>query len=288
MRWIEISVDVPLQDSEMAGECLLRHCPAGLSESAKPGRGRRVLLAYLPSTRDGRSVLSRLRRALAREAVSGTVGVRVIGDTDWVGLWRAHAKPVRIGRLTVQPAWMRSRAGSGQALVRLDAGQAFGSGEHPSTQLCLAAVERFVRGGETVLDLGTGSGILAVAAARLGARRVLAIDDDRLAVSIARANVRANGVERRVLVRRGSGLGRVRLRADLIVANLTPEILAGVLPHAGRCLAQGGRFVASGFGPARASEVMRLVQASGLRVVGVETRRGWRAVHAAHAVAGPP
>ncbi|MDQ7840745.1 MAG: 50S ribosomal protein L11 methyltransferase [bacterium] len=288
MRWIEISVDVPLQDSEMAGDCLLGHCPAGFSESARPGRGRRVLRVYLPSTRAGRSSLSRLRRALAREAASGTIGVRVVGDTDWVKMWRAHAKPVRVGRITVQPTWMRSRIRPGQVLVRLDAGQAFGSGEHPSTQLCLAAVERYVHGGETVLDLGTGSGILAIAAARLGARRVLAIDDDDVAASIARANARANGVLRIVTVRRASGLSRVRLRADLIVANLTPEILAGVFPHVGRCLAPGGRFVGGGFGPARVAEVARLAQVSGLRVVGTEARRGWRAVHAVHAVAGRP
>lgn len=285
MRWIEISVNVPLQDSEIAGDCLLRYCSAGLSEGAGLGRGRRVLRSYLPSTRAGRAVLSRLRRALAREAASGTVGVRVVGEADWVNMWRAHAKPLRVGRLTVHSAWMRSRVSSGQTLVRLDAGQAFGSGEHPSTQLCLAAVERYVQGGETVLDFGTGSGILAIAAARLGARRVLAIDDDEIAVSIARANARANGVLRRVTVRRASGLSRVRLRADLIVANLTPEILAGVLPHVGRCLAPEGRFVGSGFGSARVAEVARLVQASGLRVVGVEARRGW---HAVHAVAGRP
>lgn len=240
-----------------------------------------MLRAYLPSTRVGRSTLSRLRRALARGAASGTVGVRVVGDTDWVGVWRAHAKPFQVGRLTVLPAWMRPRIRPGQVLIRLDAGQAFGSGEHPSTQLCLGAVERHVRGGETVLDLGTGSGILAIAAARLGARRILAMDDDETAVSVARANVRANGVERRVTVRHASGLDRVRLRADLIVANLTPEILAGILPHVGRCLAPGGRFVGSGFGPARVTEVARLVRESGLRVVVVEARRGWRTVHAA-------
>ncbi len=288
MRWIEISVDVPPQDSEVAGDCLLRHCPAGFSESAGSGRFRRVLRGYLPSTRAGRIALSYLRRALTRAAASSRIGLRVVGDTNWVSAWRAHAKPVHVGRLTVHPTWMRPRVGPGQALVRLDAGQAFGSGEHPSTQLCLAALERYVRGGETVLDLGTGSGILAIAAARLGARRVLAIDDDGVAASVARANARANGVLSRVTVRHAQGLSRVRLRADLIVANLTPEILAGVLPHVGRCLAPGGRFVGSGFGPARASEVARLVEASGLRVVGTEARRGWRAVHAVLSAPGRP
>lgn len=285
MRWIEISVDVHHRDSDVVGDLLLRHCSAGFSESAGRRRNRRVLRAYLPATRGGRVTLTRLRHALARGMVSVSVDARVVTDTGWVEMWRAHAKPVRVGRLTVQPAWMPPRIRPGQVLVKLDAGQAFGSGEHASTQLCLAALERYLQGGETVLDLGTGSGILAIAAARMGARRVLAIDDDELAVSTARANARANGVMRTVAVRHASGLNRVRLRADLIVANLTPEILAGVLSQVGRCLAPGGRFVGSGFGPARVAEVERLTRASGLRVVGVEARRGWRAVHA---VAGRP
>lgn len=286
MRWLEISVGVPPEDSDVAGDCLLRHCPAGFSESAGRSRTRpRVLCCYLPSTRAGRIALARLRRALGHEVASAAISVRVVGDTNWVGMWRAFAKPVHVGRITVVPTWMRPRARPGQALVWLDAGQAFGSGEHPSTQLCLAAVERFVRGGETVIDLGTGSGILAIASARLGARRVLAIDEDGIATSVALANARANGVLGRVMVRRTSGLSRVRLRADLIVANLTPGILAGVLPHVARCLVPGGRFVGSGFGPARAAEVARLAESSGLRVVEIEARRGWRAVHA---VGWPP
>ncbi len=285
MRWIEISLEVPRSDLEAAGDCLLRCCPSGLCEDKARGGSRRILRAYLPCTRAGRAALTRLWRELERRVGSAAPATRVVDDADWTGAWHRYARPVRVGRLVVTPTRTRPQALPGQVLVRLDAGQAFGSGEHPTTRLCLAAVERHVTGGETVLDLGTGSGILGIAAARLGARRVLAIDDDPIATSVARANARANGVAHSVTVRRARGLGRVRLRADLIVANLTAELLVGVLPHVVRCLAPGGRFVGSGFGRARVAEVSRLVKAAGLRLGRIEALRGWCAVHAVRGVA---
>lgn len=285
MGWIEVAVSVAPAEAEAAGDCLLRFCPAGLVDGPGARGRRRVLRAYLPATGAGRTALAGLRRLLRKQVPFAQIVSRRVRDEDWARSWRDRARPVCIGRLVVQPPWMPARAPRGRVLVRLDAGQAFGSGEHPSTQLCLAAIERHVRGGETVLDLGTGSGILAIAAARLGAHRVLALDDDGIAVAVARANARANGVGRQVAVRRALGLGQVRLRADLVVANLTPEILVRVLPDVPRCLSPGGRFVGSGFGPARVAGVVARAEAAGLRVVGVEARRGWRAVHA---VAGSP
>jgi ribosomal protein L11 methyltransferase len=157
---------------------------------------------------------------------------------------------------------------------------AFGSGEHPTTQLCLRAIERYTRAGTAVIDVGTGSGILAVAAARLGAARVVATDTDPVAVAAARDNARANRVASRVSVRETDGLRRLRLRAHLIVANLTAGTLPPVLTGARRCLLPGGRFVASGFGPAVARPVARAMRAAGLRPVAVEGLGGWCAVHA--------
>lgn len=157
---------------------------------------------------------------------------------------------------------------------------AFGSGEHQTTQLCLAALERHLPAGATVIDVGTGSGILAIAAAKLGARRVLAIDTDPAAVRVARANVRANGVNGRVEVRVASGLTHTRLCADVILANLTASTLPRILTGVARLLKPGGWFVGSGFGAAAVREVVREVSSVGLRVERVASLRGWRAVRA--------
>lgn len=281
MRWTEVSLRVAPSIAEWAGDLLLRWCPQGFAESTDR-RGRlRVLRAYLPVGAAGRAALVRLRRDFRRARVPVPVTSRVIRDSGWAGAWKAHARPIKIGRLTVVPSWMPNRAGRGRTVVRLDPGMAFGSGEHPTTQLCLAAIERHMRGGATVIDVGTGSGILAIAAARLGAARVLAIDNDPVAVAVARANVRANRAGSRVSIRTAAGLARVRLRADLIVGNLTAESLPGILADCSRCLRPGGWLIACGFSNVRAGEVREHVTAAGLRVMATERLRGWCAVHAA-------
>lgn len=303
MEWIEVAVRVARSRVDLAGDLLLRHCPQGFSEGADDRDGRRVLCAYLPAGAAGRTALGELKRALSRAAVAGgrpeasaraaarraTVRARVVTDAEWADAWKAFARPINIGRLTVQPTWMARPAAGRQTVVRLDPGMAFGSGEHASTQLCLHAIDRYVGNRATVIDLGTGSGILAIAAARLGAARVLAIDNDPVAVAVARANIRANRVARQVVVRRGQGLARVRSRADLIVANLTAEILPSILPDVPRCLTPGGRFVASGFSGSRLAGVRAQIVKSGLRVVATGRLQEWRAVHAAvDAPALPP
>ncbi|MDR7521087.1 MAG: 50S ribosomal protein L11 methyltransferase [Armatimonadota bacterium] len=277
MRWTEVSVRVPPSQAAWAADVLLRHCPRGLAEVSEGTPRRRILRAYLPVGRAGRTALARLRRELAPV----TPTTRTIDDRIWLDAWKARARPIAVGRVLVVPSGMPLPATRGRVVLRVDPGMAFGSGEHPTTQLCLAAVERLVRRGAVVIDLGTGSGVLAIAAARLGASRVLALDNDPVAVETARANVRANRVGARVTVRQADGLRGVRLRADLIVANLTAQTLAAVAPDLRRCLAPGGRIVGSGFAPARAREVARGFEAAGLRLVGTEHLRGWSAVHAA-------
>lgn len=268
---------------ETAGDALRQVAPAGFAEH-RLARGRRRLVAHLPMGASGRAALLRLRAALRRVARRGpgrgrlALTARVVDDAVWRDAWRRHARPVRVGRLTVQPPWMPPPASG--AVVRLDAGMAFGSGLHPSTRLCLSALDRYVRGPSTVVDVGTGSGVLAIAAARLGAGRVLALDHDPVAVRVASANVRANGVRDRVEVRRASGLGSVRRRADLILANLTADDLCLLLPVVPARLRPGGRFVGSGLGPSRVPQVVRAAGDAGLRVIEVVRWRGWCVVHA--------
>jgi ribosomal protein L11 methyltransferase len=247
-----------------------------------------LLRVYLPAGAAGRTALRALRRLLRGIVDRSHIRTRVVSDAGWASAWKLHARPFTVGRILIQPSGAPSakthRFGRGhegvRAVVALDPGMAFGSGDHPSTQLCLLAIDQHLQRGAQMIDLGTGSGILAIAAAWCGARRVLAIDNDPVAVAVARANVRRNGVARRVTVRRGARLRGVGRRADLIVANLTADILPLVVDDVPRCLAPGGRFVASGFGSVRVAGVRRCVEAAGLRVVATRRLRGWCAVHA--------
>lgn len=280
MTWLEISIDVRPSQVEPAAAVVLRYAPQGFAEEAG-GRGRRrVLRLYAAAGAAGREVFRRLRRDLQAAAPEARLTSRTVRDAEWRDAWMAHARPVTIGRLAVVPAWWRRSIAPDRVVVRLDPGMAFGSGEHQTTQLCLAAIEQHLRAGSTVIDVGTGSGILAIAAAKLGADRVLAIDNDPVAVKIARANVKANGVGGRIAVRLASDLGRTRLRADLIVANLTAQGLPNILGGAARRLSPGGWFVGSGFSAVGVRGVVREISRVGLRVVRVTSLRGWRAVHA--------
>ena len=286
MRWIEIAVRVAPSRLDLAGDLLLQSVPHGFTESTD-GRGpSRSLRAYLPANAAGRSVLSALARSLAR--VGARIQTRVRSDASWTRAWKARGRRVRVGRLVIQPPWMVPPADR-RAVVRVSPGMAFGSGEHESTRLCLRAISRHVRHGDTVIDLGTGSGVLAIAAARLGAAKVLAVDNDPVAVAVARANVRANRVKRFVAVRQGDGLAGVRLKANLLVANLTADTLPAILRDVPRCLAPEGRLVASGFTTVRLRDVRGHLAAAGLVVDGIDRLKAWRAVHAVvpSATAGP-
>jgi ribosomal protein L11 methyltransferase len=278
VRWLEVSVTAPADQAEAAGAVLLRAVPAGLVERP-PRRGAVTLQVYLPAGGNP-GALGALRRAVRRAAPAARVAARVRDDQAWVRQWMARARPVVAGRVVVVPSWWRGRLPAGRAAVRLDPGLAFGSGEHATTRLCLHALDRYVTAGSTVIDVGTGSGVLAIVAARLGARRVVATDNDPVAVRVARANVAANGVAARVRVRVAGGLAGVRMRADLIVANLTAPAVAALAPSAARRLAPRGRLVVAGFTAAGVPGVARALRAAGLRVVAVARRRGWRAIHA--------
>ena len=122
---------------------------------------------------------------------------RTVVEEEWANAWKEHFHVTRIGqRLVVKPSWREYTPQADDIVLELDPGMAFGTGLHPTTQMCLLALEKYVRGGERVLDLGTGSGILAIAAVKLGAAACLATDIDPVAVEAARANVAANGVQR--------------------------------------------------------------------------------------------
>ena len=217
---------------------------------------RACLRAYLPRDEHLGVRLDALRRSLT-DLVAFFPGMsewrqqeRFVQEEDWANAWRDHFHAVRVGRrLVVAPSWEARAARADEVVVRLDPGMAFGTGTHASTVLCLRALEDLAAGTGHVLDIGTGSGILAVAAALLGAGEVTALDIDPLAVRVARQNAQANGVSDRVHVHYAELRDRLRAgmpRADLAVANLTADLLGGILPDLALALAPGATAVLSG------------------------------------------
>jgi len=290
----EIRVITSPAAAEAVGAMLWDLGIAGVVEDRHPPTGVR-LRCYLAPPR-ARPALRALRAGLRDLAGYGldpgpaAVSSRLLSPRRWVRAFRRSARPVRIGRLVVAPTWVRVPRSPRRIILRIDPGMAFGSGAHPSTRLCLRALVRYVRPhppgppgrGPAVVDVGTGSGILAIAAARLGARRVRAREVDPVAVAVARQNIHANGVGHLVRVTRGPGLGPSPRRSDLIVANLTADAIIALLPSAAARLAPGGVFVGSGIVEDRLGDVLEAGAASGLARVGILASGAWRAVILAH------
>ena len=246
--------------------------------------------AYLPRDERLPVRLAALRQELS-DLVAFFPGMRAwqqhegfVDEEDWANAWRAHFHPLRFGRrLVVAPTWEPFMPQPGEVLLHLDPGMAFGTGAHASTALCLRAIEDLVPEGGRVLDVGTGSGILAVAAALLGAAQVIALDVDPLAVRIARQNAEINGVADRIQVHHAELdqlLAQGLVPVPLALANLTRDQLVPLAPTLAAVLAPGGTLVASGIVADGRAAVEAAFSAAGLRPLRTARQEDWFAVWA--------
>lgn len=229
-----------------------------------------LVKAYFPidSSLDNR--LAELRRRLQifnSEILPGSVrevSFCKVQEEDWANSWKAYYKPVKAGsRVVIKPTWEDYAPAEGELIVELDPGMAFGTGTHPTTVMCIKSLEKLISGGETVFDIGTGSGILAITAAKLGAAQVTAVDIDEVAVRSAGENVAFNNVEDRVNVFAGNLLDNVKGQADLVVANIVADVIKLVCPDAAKAVKSGGTFLASGIIAPRGQDVTEAVEQAG-------------------------
>ena len=209
---------------------------------------------------------------------------RPLQAEDWAEAWKAHYQPIRIGRrLVIRPAWIDIDLERDDIEIALDPGMAFGTGAHPTSQLCLEALERLAQPGQDVLDLGSGSGILSIAAAKLGAGRVLALDNDQLAVDATRANAAANGVAHKIVAEHGSlasVLGSAR-RFDLLLVNILARVIVELTEQGlGEVLRPGGRAIFSGIIDTQLDEVEAALRQTGLLPGARQQRGDWLLIEA--------
>jgi ribosomal protein L11 methyltransferase len=250
-----------------------------------PSKGVRVK-CYIPETSD---VTAFVRQAESLMKEIGEYGLdpgparvttRKMAEESWSEAWKAYYKPVRVSkRLIVKPVWESFQPDhDDEVIIELDPGMAFGTGTHPTTTLCLQLLERYVPCRGSVIDVGCGSGILSVAAAKLGAETVLALDLDDVAVTSAEANVRLNGVQDRVRVRQGDLLRGVTGQADLVVANILAEIIVRMLPDVPRVLKDGGHLIVSGVIQEKEKLVRTEMEKQGLQIVEAVRDGEWVAI----------
>ena len=234
--------------------------------------------AALPSLLDG--IKGRLAELSSSDDDMGTLllDMRSVNDQIWTDVWKKYFKPFHAGtHLVVKPTWEPYDPGPEDKIIEIDPGMAFGSGTHETTGMCLSLLEEVITGGEEVIDVGTGSGILAIGAALLGAGHVLAVDIDPDAVRVAEENVRHNHVETSVSVQQGDLLKRVSAECDICVANIISDVIIAFAAPLMSHIRPGGLFICSGIVSMRSDEVQQALTDAGYEILRKETRGEWTA-----------
>ena len=276
---IEDALDAANWESDAFGEIADKSALTDLTEGAR-------VAAYFPETVFLPEILPFMQERVAALPTFGlAIGkndwqITEVSDADWSTAWKKYYHPVRITRyLTILPSWESyTPASPEEKVITLDPGMAFGTGTHPTTRLSLQALEVILRGGERVLDVGTGSGVLSIAAKYLGTGKVTAYDLDEVAVRSAKENLDLNPVAQDVEVYANNLLNGVAEEADVIVANILAEIILLLIPDAYRLLKPNGRFVVSGIIHDKVDEVLEAMYAEGFEVDQLFKQQDWYAI----------
>lgn len=215
---------------------------------------------------EGKNVLDELMKSIEAVESSFQVKCKVFVDEvrneDWEENWKKYYHTFKIGeRLVIKPSWEEYRQEENEVIINIDPGMAFGTGIHASTRFCLRFVDQYVKGGERIIDAGCGSGILSIAAAKLGAAEVFAMDVDHLAVLITRENVTLNELGDVIQVEEGNIVEAIQGRkADMVLANITAEVVTALIPEVAKVLATGGYLFGSGIVDSRWPKVKKTLE----------------------------
>ena len=311
-RWLEVTLPVPAERLDGVCDRLTANGMTGLvveeegdflrfleqnrqywdyvdEDLARRMKGASRVKFYVPDSEEGRRELNRVLTGL-EEYEPQTVSLR---EEDWATSWQKYYQPIPVGkRVYIVPEWMRGRdIPDGRVPLYLNPGLTFGTGSHPTTQLCLELLEDAIVPGGRALDLGCGSGILAIAALALGAEHVTGVDIDPKAVDVAYENAAMNGVGRdRLTVLAGNVLGDRKLaeklepgRNQVVLANIVADVIIPLSAAAGEFLTPDGVFLTSGIIDERADEVEAAIRANGFTITRQLERAGWCAFRAERA-----
>ncbi|MBF0779494.1 MULTISPECIES: 50S ribosomal protein L11 methyltransferase [unclassified Granulicatella] len=302
MQWNELKISTTHQASEMIAAILIEAGSNGVAiedpfdfdtlddgfgqlkpEKSELYQSEEVFVSgYFPNTKNiveiQMSIQEKLHEAehYGLDLGKNEVILTSVSEEDWANAWKTYYHPVRISRyLTVVPSWENYQAIEGENIIELDPGMAFGTGTHPTTRLSLQALEMVLRGGEYVLDVGTGSGVLSIAAKVLGAARVEAFDLDEKATQIARENIALNPFAQDIVVRENDLLSGIKTQADVIVANILAEILERLIDDAWANLKDGGYFILAGIIQSKRDSLVDKLRAKGFEIEQENKIKDW-------------
>lgn len=297
--WTEISVKVNTADIDTAGDIANMVVPYGIyiedysaleeetmeiahidliEESLlKKDRTKGIIHIYINPEENPMESVSFLKERLNASGIEHEITVSDCKVEDWQNNWKQYFHPMPIGeKLLIRPVWIDDYDADGRAVLDIEPGLAFGSGSHPTTRLCLETLERYVKNGDEVLDIGCGSGILSIATLLLGAKSALGVDIDSLAVKTAKENAKQNGfAEDHFTAVQGNLSDKVNGKFDIVVANIVADIIMEFNTEVGKFLKDDGVYITGGIIENREDEVLYSFNQNGFEVIERHENNGW-------------
>ena len=245
-------------------------------------RGKIVIKAYFPCSDDFTYILESIKDKveitpkIEGKTPYGKLKAREIEDTDYSENWKQYFKPFKIGdNIVIKPTWEEYKANEEDLIIEIDPGMAFGTGSHETTSMCISALEKHLKSGMEVFDVGCGSGILSIVAAKLGARNVTAVDLDELCIKASKDNVQINQVMDIVKVEKGNLLDTIESRADIVVANIIAEVIVEIVGDLEKFLNPNGLFIASGIIEEKIPMVEEILLDNDFEILEIEALNDW-------------
>ncbi len=299
MNYTEVKIYVKTEDTERASNIAVMAVPYGiyiedysdLEEAAweiahidlidedllQKDRAESIVHIYIEEGNNPAEAVSFISDRLTAEKIDFRIETDGCSEEDWADKWKAFFKPTAVGeRLFVRPIWIDDYDAGNRAVLNIEPGAAFGTGTHDTTRLCLETLDKIIKDGDTVLDIGCGSGILAIASMLLGATEGFGVDIDELAVKTAKENGKMNGLDEPELkFVCGDLADKVTKQYDVVVANIVADIIILFSTQVRAFMKQGAKFIASGIIDTRADEVVAALQNAGLKLVERIEHGGW-------------
>lgn len=285
MDWIKLTVTTTNEASEAVINLLMENGAGGV-EIDDSDLSQVELATYFQAQAGLVELLPELEQKIAQlrefglDPGKGTVKLAELDDDSWADVWKKYYHPVRLTRyLTIVPSWESYTPETiDEKVINLDPGRAFGTGTHPTTKLALQALETVVRGGETMIDVGTGSGVLSIAAKYFGVGQIAAYDVDAEAVKAAEENLALNGMQDAITVGANDLLAGIKTKVELITANILAEIIVPLIPQAYACLKPGGIFITSGIIVDKKDLITSELEAKGFVIDQVLNIKDWYSI----------
>ena len=295
MKWLELSVEAPPEYVEPLTHIFYRYGEGGVAIESpaefNPDEGETPpvpatvkVVTFIPldeSARERRSNIDVAVKLVAHFAQISEIKEREVEEEDWESNWKEHFHPIRVGsNLVICPTWRTHKVTDGDVLIKLDPGMAFGTGHHPTTRMCMELLETLISGGEKVIDVGCGSGILAISAVKLGAQEVLGVETEERSVGIALENCKLNDISSQVTVLNGSfpEIEVEKSAYDVAVANIAAKVIVDLSEYISSAVVDGGKLVLSGILESSLDDVEKCYLMQGVRFDKILVDGDWTAV----------